>query len=363
MNLKATINIIARDIKQGRFTNEASVSQGIVLRILNSLGWDIYDTEIVIPEYSIHGRRVDYALCHHRNKPIVFIEVKQIGQAEGYEKQLFEYAYHQGIPFAILTDGQEWHFFLPGEQGVYQERRVYKLDILERDLEESCNRFTRYLDRERIVNGLAIESARNDYRNVSKQREINETIPLAWNKLIVEKDEILIEILSDKVESLCGYKPDLDLLENFFETIAISYQNQSKIISNKPKKNSTILENQNLNQSTQVGFIYRMKSYQARNARDVMITIFKIFAEEDHSFLERFASRPVHGKKRRFLSKNKYQLYPGRPDLVENPSYVIEFIPGWWLGLNYSKTSIEKIIIMACDVMGIIYGTDLKISL
>jgi hypothetical protein len=38
---------------------------------------------------------------------------------------------------AVLTDGQEWHFFLPTEQGDYGERRVYKLDLLERDPQEA----------------------------------------------------------------------------------------------------------------------------------------------------------------------------------------------------------------------------------
>jgi len=54
----------------------------------------------------------------------VFIEVKQVGQSDGGERQLFEYAFHRGVPMAILTDGQEWHFFLPAKQGDYGDRRV-----------------------------------------------------------------------------------------------------------------------------------------------------------------------------------------------------------------------------------------------
>ncbi len=37
---------------------------------------------------------------------------------------------------AILCDGREWSFYLPGEHGSYEDRRVYKLDLLERKLEE-----------------------------------------------------------------------------------------------------------------------------------------------------------------------------------------------------------------------------------
>jgi predicted type IV restriction endonuclease len=57
---------IRAGIKAGRYVNEATVSQGIVQRLLNALGWPVYDTEIVAPEYSLGGRRADYALCHPR---------------------------------------------------------------------------------------------------------------------------------------------------------------------------------------------------------------------------------------------------------------------------------------------------------
>ena len=85
-------------------------------------------------------------ILHYANrlrKPIAFIEVKQVGQSEGAERQLFEYAFHTGVPLAILTDGREWNFFLPAEQGDYGERRVYKLDIVERDISECISRLNR----------------------------------------------------------------------------------------------------------------------------------------------------------------------------------------------------------------------------
>jgi predicted type IV restriction endonuclease len=128
---------IRAGIKAGRFVNEATVSQGIVQRLLNALGWPVYDTEVVAPEYSLGTRRADYALCHPPREPVILIEVKQVGQSKGADRQLFEYAFHRGVPMAILTDGQEWNFFLPTEQGDYSERRLYKLDILERGPQEA----------------------------------------------------------------------------------------------------------------------------------------------------------------------------------------------------------------------------------
>lgn len=105
MTLQEHIEQIRAGIRTGRFANEAAVSQGIVLRLLQALDWPTYDTQVVCPEHSLSGRRVDFALCHPANRPVAFVEVKQIGQGDGAERQLFEYAFHEGIPLAILTDG------------------------------------------------------------------------------------------------------------------------------------------------------------------------------------------------------------------------------------------------------------------
>src|SRR5690348_4178841 len=184
MDLAQHIEEIRAGVKAGRYVNEASVSQGIVLRLLQALGWPSFDTQIICPEYSLKGRRVDFALCHPATKPIAFIEVKQIGQSDGAERQLFEYAFHVGVPLAILTDGQEWNFFLPAEQGNYGERRVYKLDILERDMSECVYRLSRYLSYNDTVSGATIEVAREDYRNIARERQIQSALPQAWKQLV-----------------------------------------------------------------------------------------------------------------------------------------------------------------------------------
>ena len=77
MAINNHIEKVRQGLREGRFTSEAAVSQGILLPALNELGWPVFDTSIVIPEFSVEGRRVDYALCHPENKPSVSIEVKK----------------------------------------------------------------------------------------------------------------------------------------------------------------------------------------------------------------------------------------------------------------------------------------------
>ncbi|MCL5269139.1 MAG: type I restriction enzyme HsdR N-terminal domain-containing protein [bacterium] len=106
MSLEETLTDITARLRQGRFPNEQAISQGIVLRVLQELGWDTYDTNVVWPEFQTGEGRVDFGLCSPPSKPKVFIEVKQPGQIETGVKQALEYAFHTGVQFIILTDGK-----------------------------------------------------------------------------------------------------------------------------------------------------------------------------------------------------------------------------------------------------------------
>ncbi len=150
--LETTVSDIIARLRQGRFPNEQAISQGIVLRVLQELGWDTWDTAVVWPEYQTGQGRADFALCHPPSKPAIFIEVKQPGKAEDAVRQALEYAFHTGVPFIVLTDGRTWSFYLPAEQGSYEaesarrhddvfgaNRRVYKLDLFERPPAEAAD--------------------------------------------------------------------------------------------------------------------------------------------------------------------------------------------------------------------------------
>lgn len=384
MGVEQEIEGIRAGIKAGRFSNEASVSQGIVLRLLNALGWPTYDTDAVWPEYSLSGKRVDYALCSPPSKPIAFIEVKQIGQSDGAERQLFEYAFHIGVPMAILTDGREWNFFLPGEQGDYGERRVYKLDIVDRDTKECVERLERYLRHSSVASGAAIQAARDDYRNVSKDRQMLAALPKAWSQLIADEDDLLLEIVADRVESLCGFKPDPDMVARFLkesvagrvvQPVAQSATSQPVTRASAPTPASTVqvveqpavtsprpaMTPRVTASSGQIGFSFEGQFHPSRNAIDTLRQVFELFIKKDPTFGDRFAGLPQHGRSRRYLARDANDLYPGRRDLVQEHS--VQIASGWWVSTNHSKQTIGKIIAMACDVAQVAFGRDLVAQL
>lgn len=349
---------IQENLKLGKYQSEAAVSQGIIQRILVSLSWPIYNTNVVVPEYSIGSKRVDFALCHPPSKPVIFIEIKQVGQSIGAEKQLFEYAFYQGIPLAILTDGQEWQFFLPAEQGEFSDRRVYKLDFLERSIKDIVEVLRKYLDYANVRTGKAIDAARRDYRNIRQQREASFTLPDAWQRLIDEGDELLIDLLTDRVESLCGYKPNPDQVIKFLTKELALTTSSNKNIVIKTQKTKPVV---NRNIPKQTGFDLFGEFYAENSARDSMIHILNLLAEKDPTFLSRYASLPKHGRTRRYLAQNREDLNPSRPDLALSDEYSRELRPGWWVDVNLSKISIEKVVKMACQIASIKYGRDLKL--
>ena len=219
MSLIDSISDIMAKLRQGRFPNEQSISQGIVLRLLQELGWDTWDTNLVWPEFQTGEGRVDFALCYPASKPIIFIEVKQPGRASEGVVQALQYAFHTGVPFVVLTDGKTWSFYLPAEQGSYEERRVYKLDLFEREPSEVAATLESYLNRLRVESGESIEVARKEYRSRNRRTQACAAFPEAWRELTEKGDETLIELLSSSVESKAGVRPEEDDVMTFLNTL------------------------------------------------------------------------------------------------------------------------------------------------
>lgn len=216
MSLTDRIHAAQTRLRDGSLGNEASVSNGVVLPIIDALGWPVFDPLQVYPEYKVEGRRVDFALLTH-GRPAVFIEVKQPGLAGRADRQLFEYAFHEGVPLAVLTDGATWHFYVPALQGSYDDRRVYLLDLLEREPDESAARLTRYLSRRAVESGEAEERARADYKRTRQRRGAAEAIPQAWAGLAGEPR--LADLLAAEVESVCGFQPEASDVAAFLASL------------------------------------------------------------------------------------------------------------------------------------------------
>ena len=355
------IERIRERLQQGAYSNEAAVSHGIVTPVLAALGWDTADPHQIVPEYSLQRGRVDFALFGLGHRASVFIEVKQVGRAVEGDRQLFEYAFHQGVPLCVLTDGREWSFYLPSGQGSYEDRRVYRLQLDDREPAECERILTRYLARDRVRDQSAFEDAQRDYRDAAGQREAIANLPRAWQELVAESHELLIEIVSDKAEALSGYQPALGEVAAFLQTLRSS--RPASVIKPLPASSGQSVGSAKaadgaLVTDRSVTFTLFGQQHHCLTAKDALVEILGKLAARDPEKLPALAEA-VRTPKLNVIARMPSEINPGRPDLAR----AAEFAPGWFVGLNTSNRTKMTIIRSACAVFGLALPADLDITL
>lgn len=368
MELADAIRQVKIKLRRGTLPSERGVSNGAVLPILKALGWSIFDPLEVAPEYLIKTHRgesrfADYALCRDDGHPLVLIEVKAVGRIGNADVQLFEYCFHAGVPFAVLTDGQVWRFYITMETGSYDERRVYQLDLLEQDDAVCSERLERYLDKDSVMRGGNLANARSDFNDAIRSDRIQNTLPQAWREILDAPDNYLCEMLAAKVSEICGFEPDLDNCTDFIRghTDILPGFTVAPTVPATPLFTDAPVEQTAELQSDTPGYIFRGNRYSCASNVRVMVELFNQLAEAYPEFPGRFAARK-QGYSRLYLADNKYDLYPGQPERCESSSEELE-VGGWFLATHQSKATIEKSLGLACEVLGLEYGSDIVVNL
>ncbi len=195
--------------------DEAATKQVVILRLLDALGWNQYDIDEVKPEYPVKGGKVDYALrLDNSNK--VFVEAKRAGEdLGGHQDQLLNYSFSEGVPLAVLTNGLAWWFYLPLQPVPWEQRKFYAIDILRQDVPDISNRLVDFLSRENVRSGAAIKNAGNVHSSLQSDKLMDETLPEAWASLISGPDDLLVDLINDTLESLCGLRSEAERIRRF----------------------------------------------------------------------------------------------------------------------------------------------------
>ncbi len=90
----------------------------------------------------------------------------------------------------------------------------------------------------------------------------------------------------------------------------------------------------------------------------LLVDALEWFAYLDSNFLEKYSEE--RGRTRRFLTRNPKGIYPGREDLS---NYTAEVCHGWWVGTNYSRPDVRRLLRAACEIEGLIWGVDLRVDI
>ena len=84
----------------------------------------------MLAEYDLSGQRADYALLNDSGSPATFVEAKKLGESLiSHRMQMVNYANMSGVPYAGLTDGNNWELYVVFDQKPLDERRILDLSI------------------------------------------------------------------------------------------------------------------------------------------------------------------------------------------------------------------------------------------
>ncbi|MBU4221075.1 MAG: type I restriction enzyme HsdR N-terminal domain-containing protein [Euryarchaeota archaeon] len=229
-----------KDIKtklEGRFyQNEEHVRFSIVARILQQLGWDIWNPQEVIPEFygtpNEDKTRIDMALCPNLGSPSVFIEVKSVGKIDAtladVEIQLRDYNRNLTAIFSIITDGQKWRFYYSRAGGEFSEKCFKVIDLLKDDLSNVESSLKTFLAKSEIINENAEKNAKSYLQLNQKQRAMENAYQQALKKIteppFPSLPQALFELVASAVNKITFEEAEDFIKKKTFFSNYTSYQ-------------------------------------------------------------------------------------------------------------------------------------------
>ena len=372
----------------GKLTTEAAVQASVIRPILRELGWDDADPQQWQVEYQVDNGRVDEALLGPLGKPLVFVEAKRPGVLNPKaEDQLFRYANNRGVPLLVLTDGDTWDLYLSMAEGEPSERRFAHLTLTESDdLGRVAQDLREFLARDAVLSGRGDDAAKARLKQV-KDREIGKGgLKSAWVELLREPDDILRDLLVERVEQDVGSrpwvrdaeaflrrqrtsqpsttsKPDLTNPEHWLAAApsTLSAQQRGQIrqwlassgLPGKPEPSKKPTGSQKLR-----GFVLDGVEHRAGTAAAAVRQLALALQERDVQFLTRWAAFNPSGK-----IKRPRAVQVGHPVLqTADRRYYRELKehPGWWFFSHGSNQTMIRRLKNMTLVAGLSWNGDVS---
>ncbi|MDB5234689.1 MAG: hypothetical protein JWR44_1682 [Hymenobacter sp.] len=207
---------ILLDIRQRllakEYHNEEHVRLSLVARVVQALGWDIWNPTEVYTEFKATKKedntRVDVALfTHDFEGTAVFIECKAVGafaaDLAAVEKQLRDYNRDHTALFTVITDGRHWRFYFSFTSGEFKDKLFCKFDLQQDGLEEITGYLETFLHRENILNHSARQKAEAYLMLGKKERAMQDVLPDAQKLVSLPPfpslPEAMVQLLAAKI--------------------------------------------------------------------------------------------------------------------------------------------------------------------
>ncbi len=189
--MKGALQDIITRLKCFQYKNEEHIRLGVVCRVLEKLGWDIWNPQEVNTEFQAMPRedatRVDIALFMPPQliRPAVFVEIKAHGRLlpalEAAEIQVRDYNRNNQADISVLTDGRYWRMYLSSASGEFSQKCFEQIDLLEEDagLVDAELTLDAFLSKKAVLSGAAVEDAKKYLKRTDTERIMYDVLPVA----------------------------------------------------------------------------------------------------------------------------------------------------------------------------------------
>ncbi|MXY92942.1 MAG: hypothetical protein F4Y42_05770 [Caldilineaceae bacterium SB0664_bin_27] len=110
--------------------SETRTRVALIDPLLQVLGWDTADPSIVVPEYDVNNRKIDYALLGQNSIPAAIVEAKRLdSQLQPFLEQMISNARIVGVEIAGITDGDQWELYEVLRSDTSEVRQLLNLKI------------------------------------------------------------------------------------------------------------------------------------------------------------------------------------------------------------------------------------------
>lgn len=190
--------------------NETEVEYKILGPVLERLGWDTHtqiDWRYQVGDTPKTGI-VDISLHGGDGVPRILLEAKAWdSNLTRHIEQVMRYAFHEAAYICVLTNGQEWQFYLPRAEGDVRDRLFASTDIVEDGATKAAAVICQFLEIEQVLSGAADAEADKALGEYKAQKLAAEILPTIWERMRSEPDKGLLRLVSKRVESETGSAP------------------------------------------------------------------------------------------------------------------------------------------------------------
>ncbi len=196
----------------------SSVKLGVVLRLLDAAGWDVFDVSQVVPDYPTGNGQVDFALMSAPSRgvsrpdtPQVLVVVKPFGEDlddRSHERRLAAQCSRVGTPLGVLTNGRWWLLLFQAPDLHWSGNRFCEVDIAEYPVAAS-EELNRYLFRDRVASGQAARSAERTLRDRCRETVSRQAVLDGWQQVVLGLQDGLLDLVATAAEQRTGYRPEM----------------------------------------------------------------------------------------------------------------------------------------------------------